>query len=172
MEGEENLHEMAKETLKKLGISQAQMARELGNRFRFKIQPEEPARSPSKWLPNPLSLITTPPRPRRWQGIRLFPFHGTKRTCSLAGGGAVPHKPSFASSTACLKNVLFALAQKGSRQKMPSEAEIENMQQMGLAQIYEDGNGLQRLGLTPAGWLLAENIPQVMCPQPPALILN
>ena len=54
--------------------------------------------------------FTTPPRPRRWQGIRLFPFHGTKRTCSLAGSGAVPHKPSFASSTACLKNVLFALA--------------------------------------------------------------
>ena len=43
VEGEENLHEMAKETFKKLGISQAQMARELGNRFRFKIQPEEPA---------------------------------------------------------------------------------------------------------------------------------
>ena len=32
-------------------------------------------------------------RPRRWQGIRLFPFHGTKRTCSLAGGGAAAHKP-------------------------------------------------------------------------------
>ena len=34
-----------------------------------------------------------PPKPRRWQGIRLFPFHGTKRTCSLAGGGAAAHKP-------------------------------------------------------------------------------
>ena len=32
-----------------------------------------------------------PPKPRRWQGIRLFPFHGVKRTCSLAGGGAAPH---------------------------------------------------------------------------------
>ena len=30
VDGEENLHEMAKETLKNLGISQAQMARELG----------------------------------------------------------------------------------------------------------------------------------------------
>ena len=39
------------------------------------------------------SLITTPPRPGRWQGIRLSPFHGTKRTCSLAGCGAAPHKP-------------------------------------------------------------------------------
>ena len=37
------------------------------------------------------SLITTPPRAGRWQGIRLFPFHGTKRTCSLAGSGAAPH---------------------------------------------------------------------------------
>ena len=62
--------------------------------------------------------------------------------------------------------VLVAFAQKGSRQKMPSEAEIEEMQRMGLAEIYEDGNGLQRIKLTPAGWLLAENIPQVMCPQP------
>ena len=80
--------------------------------------------------------------------------------------------PSHYSITICITTslyqalVLVAFAQKGSRQKTPSEAEIENMQQMGLAQIYEDGNGLQRLGLTPAGWLLAENIPQVMCPQP------
>ena len=60
--------------------------------------------------------------------------------------------------------VLVAFAQKGSRQKTPSEAEIENMQQMGLAQIYEDENGLQRIHLTPAGWLLAENIPQACSP--------
>ena len=33
------------------------------------------------------SLITTPPRPGWWQGIRLFPFHGVKGTCPLAGVG-------------------------------------------------------------------------------------
>ena len=99
---EENLHEKAKEILKKVGISQAQMARELGisattlqqwisskyiaaksaarptctplpangegsvKRFRFKIKPEEPARSPSKWLPKPLGAALS--RPRQGQG--------------------------------------------------------------------------------------------------------
>ena len=68
--------------------------------------------------------------------------------------------------------VAVALALRGSSQKMPSEAEIEEMQRMGLAEIYEDGNGLQRIKLTTLGWRFANDLPQVMCPQPPAPPLN
>ena len=68
--------------------------------------------------------------------------------------------------------VAVALAHKGGSHKKPNEEELKMLQHLGLAEIYEDGNGLQRIHLTPAGWLLAENIPQVMCPQPPKPPLN
>ena len=68
--------------------------------------------------------------------------------------------------------VVVVLVQRGSSQKKPSKAEIENMQQMGLVALLKDTNGCQRIYLTPAGWLLAENIPQVMRPQPPKQPLN
>ena len=86
--------------------------------------------------------------------------------------------PSHYSITICITTslyqalVLVAFAQKGSRQKMPSEAEIEEMQRMGLAEIYEDGNGLQRIKLTTLGWRFANDLPQVMRLQPPTPPLN
>ena len=43
-------------------------------------------------------------------GNTPFPFHETKRTCSLAGDGAAPHKPSFSTATASLKSIMLTLA--------------------------------------------------------------
>ena len=39
----------------------------------------------------PKASTACSPRAGWWQGIRLFPFHGVKGTCSLAGCGAAPH---------------------------------------------------------------------------------
>ena len=68
--------------------------------------------------------------------------------------------------------VAVALALRGSSQKRPDEEELKMLQHLGLAALLRDTNGCQRIHLTPAGWLLAENIPQVMCPQPPVPNLN
>ena len=157
VEGEENLHEMAKETLKNLRISQAQMARELGISpttlsqwisGKYTAANKKVDEAAREWIDknvrqtaflsaktqgfvqtniaerveNTLAYahllgdlaITTPPRPRRWQGIRLVPFHGVKGTCSLAGGGgggrgSAPQTLVFQLNR-LFKNVLFALA--------------------------------------------------------------
>ena len=68
--------------------------------------------------------------------------------------------------------VAVALAHKGGSHKKPNEEVLKTLHQLGLTTLLKDTNGCQRIHLTPAGWLLAENIPQVMRPQPPTPNLN
>ena len=111
VEGEENLHEMAKETLKNLGISQAQMAGALATASALKSS----LRSPQACSPCLAAKSTEPyhgpakakavagntPFSLSWDQEDLFPG---------GGGGAVPHKPSFSTATASLKSIMLTLA--------------------------------------------------------------